>query len=193
VSGIAITTAGAVDRDAASWIESCLATALGVDTERIDPVPDPHYAYDESRGQYSSTLVLHDALERRPARAAKLLVITERDIFIPMLSFVYGQAQLDGPVAVLSLARLRQEFYGLPPNRPLFLVRARKEALHEIGHTFGLTHCGDPSCAMALSTNIEQLDAKGSDYCSGCATLLREAVHAPRGGAELAIPGGGIK
>ncbi|MCM2314240.1 MAG: archaemetzincin [Thermoanaerobaculia bacterium] len=193
MGGIAIATAGAVDREAASWVESCLATALGIDTERLDPLPDPSYAYDEGRGQYSSTLVLHDALARRPAHAARLLVITEHDIFIPMLSFVYGQAQLDGPVAVLSLARLRQEFYGLPPNRPLFLVRARKEALHEIGHTFGLTHCNDPGCAMALSTNIEQLDAKGSDYCSGCATLLRDAARVACDGAELAVRSGGIR
>jgi archaemetzincin len=190
---IAIATAGRVDGEAASWIEGCLATAIGVDTERLEPLSDIDYAYDPGRGQYSSTLVLHDAIARVPGNAAKLLVITERDIFIPMLSFVYGQAQLDGPVAVLSLARLRQEFYGLPPNRALFLVRVRKEALHEIGHTYGLTHCSDTGCVMSLSTNIEQLDAKGSDYCDGCATLLHEAAAAAGGAARPEARSGGFR
>jgi archaemetzincin len=190
---IAIATAGEVDAEAAAWIEGCLATAIGVDTERMAPLPDLDYAYDAGRGQYSSTLVLHDALMRVPKSAAKLLVVTERDIFIPMLSFVYGQAQLAGPVAVLSLARLRQEFYGLPPNRSLLLVRSRKEALHEMGHTFGLTHCGHSRCVMSLSTNIEQLDAKGSDYCDDCATLLREAATSPASAAGSEGRSGGFR
>lgn len=190
---IAIATAGKVDGEAVAWIEGCLATEIGDDTERISPVPDPGYAYDASRGQYSSTLVLHDALARLPANASKLLVITERDIFIPMLSFVYGQAQLDGPVAVLSLARLRQEFYGLPPNRALLLVRARKEALHEMGHTYGITHCGDTGCVMSLSTNIEQLDAKGSGYCDDCTTLLREASGTQKSAARSEAHSGGSR
>jgi archaemetzincin len=190
---IAIATAGYVDGEAAAWIEGCLATAIGADTERIAPIPDIDYAYDAARGQYSSTLVLHDAIARVPPGAAKLLVITERDIFIPMLSFVYGQAQLDGPVAVLSLARLRQEFYGLPPNRSLLLVRARKEALHEMGHTYGLTHCGDTGCVMSLSTNIEQLDAKGSDYCDGCATLLHETAASAGGARREETRSGGFR
>ncbi len=190
---IALATAGPVDGEAVSWIEDCLSSVLGVATRCSGTMPDPAYAYDAARDQYSSTLVLHDALTRRPAEATKFLVLTERDIFIPMLSFVYGQAQLDGPAAVLSLARLRQEFYGLPPNRPLFLVRARKEALHEIGHTFGLTHCDDPFCAMALSTSIEQLDAKGSDYCDDCATLLRDAFGDAHETAASSYRSGGIK
>lgn len=190
---IAYATAGEVDGEVASWIEGCLATTIGTDTERIEPLGDIGYAYDAARGQYSSTLVLHDAITRVPRNATKLLVITERDIFIPMLSFVYGQAQLDGPVAVLSLARLRQEFYGLPPNRALLLIRARKEALHEMGHTYGLTHCADTGCVMSLSTNIEQLDAKGSDYCDGCATLLHEAAAAANGTVRRETGGGGLR
>jgi archaemetzincin len=153
-----------------------LTSTFGMKTRRLEPFPDPEYAYDAARGQYSSTLVLRDALGRRPADASKLMVITDHDIFIPMLSFVYGQAQLNGPVAVLSLSRLRQEFYALPPNRPLFLLRVRKEALHEIGHCFGMTHCADPLCTMRLSTNLQQLDEKQAEFCDGCATLLREAV-----------------
>jgi archaemetzincin len=98
-----------------------------------------------------------------------------------MLSFVFGHAQLGGRVAVVSLARLRQEFYGLPPDPGLLRERAAKEALHEVGHAFGLVHCVDSECAMSLSTGIEQVDAKQAAYCDTCRALLREADAAARG------------
>jgi archaemetzincin len=106
------------------------------------------------------------------------VVLTARDIFIPMLSFVYGQAQLNGPAAVVSVARLRQEYYGLPANPQLFLLRVRKELLHEVGHTLGLTHCPDGLCTMTLSTNIHQLDQKSAEFCPSCAPQARDAVEA---------------
>jgi archaemetzincin len=190
---LAVAPAGVVDGEALGFAEACAASTLGVETLRIEPFPEPWYAYDTTRGQYSSTLILRDAIERRPARATKLLVLTERDLFIPMLSFVYGQAQLDGAVALLSLARLRQEFYGLPANRALFLWRVRKEALHEIGHAYGLTHCNDAMCTLRLSTNIQQLDVKGGDYCASCAILLRDAVAAAHTAARGSDRTGGVK
>ena len=110
-----------------------------------------------------------------PADALKLLAVTGRDLFIPVLTFVFGQAQLGGRVAVVSLARLRQEFYGLAPNREILLERAVKEALHETGHTFGLVHCADRSCAMSLATNVRQIDVKQAAFCASCAAQLRRA------------------
>jgi archaemetzincin len=106
----------------------------------------------------------------------RLLAVTELDLFIPMLSFIYGQAQLNGRVSIVSLARLRQEFYTLPANRVLALARLLKEALHELGHTLGLTHCIEKGCPMSLATNIHQLDLKGSDFCNSCSILIRESV-----------------
>ena len=189
---LALAAAGSVNGEALGFAEACLASALAVDTLRLAPFPDPGYAHDPARAQYSSTLILRDALERRPANATKLLVLTERDLFIPMLSFVYGQAQLGGAVALMSLARLRQEYYGLPPNRALFLWRVRKEALHEIAHAYGLTHCNEPSCTLRLSTDIRQLDAKGGDFCASCAILLRDAVAAARDAAGGFDRSGGV-
>ena len=173
---IAVTEAGEVDGAAAAYAEACLTATFGLETRRIGPFPEPSYAWDAARSQYSSTLILRDALPRMPDGAVRLLVLTEVDLFIPMLSFVYGQAQLSGPVAVLSLARLRQEFYGLDANPALFLLRVRKEALHEVGHTFGLTHCTEPLCTMSLSTNLQQLDFKQGSFCDGCTALLAELV-----------------
>lgn len=189
MSVIAVVTAGEVDAEAAVYAEGCLRSVLKVETRRLAPLPPPAYAFDASRNQFSSTLVMHDAIGRRPKDALRLLVLTESDIFIPILSFVYGQAQLDGPVAVLSFARLHQRFYGLPENRPLFLDRVRKEVLHEIGHTLGLTHCEERGCSMSLSTNIQQLDTKGSDLCPGCDLLLRDSLAAK----ERNLPAGSSK
>jgi len=80
---------------------------------------------------------------------------------------------LGGRVAVVSLARLRQEFYGLEPNRDVFLERTYKEVLHEAGHTFGLVHCTERGCAMSLATNVRQIDLKQAAFCGSCGALLR--------------------
>jgi archaemetzincin len=119
---------------------------------------------------------LRDLLKQCPADAVRVLAITEKDLFIPMLSFVFGQAQLQGQMAIVSLARLRQEFYELPANRALFLARALKETVHELGHTFGLTHCLDRKCPMSLSTSIQQVDGKTDEFCESCKILLRETL-----------------
>ena len=92
--------------------------------------------------------------------------------FVPVLSFVFGQAQLGGPAALVSVARLDQSFYGLPPRRSLLVDRTLKTVLHELGHTCGLVHCSDRTCAMALATNVAQLDAKEPRYCESCRALM---------------------
>lgn len=163
-----------MDRDL-SAIEEGAARALGVETRRLDPLPDPLYAYDARRAQYSSVEVMRAFAAAAPAGDSKVIGITERDLFIPMLTFVFGQAQLGGRFAVVSLARLRQEFYGMPPDRDVFLGRAMKEVAHELGHTFGLAHCPDKTCAMSLSTDIRQVDGKRAAYCATCASVAGAA------------------
>jgi archaemetzincin len=163
-------------------IEESAGRVLGLGARRSAPLPAPDDAWDPARGQHSSTRVLQMLLDRRVADGVRALGVTEADLFIPMLTFVYGQAQLGGPAAVVSLARLRQEFYGFPPAPALLLERVAKEAIHELGHTFGLLHCLDHGCAMSLSSNILQVDEKRAELCAGCAVLLRErrGASAPR-------------
>jgi archaemetzincin len=144
---------------------------------REGELPSADFALDERRGQYSSVAVLEMLVQHTPEDALKLLALTERDLFIPVLTFVYGQAQLGGRVGLVSMARLHQEFYGLPPKRQVFLERASKEGLPGAGHTFGLVHCADRRCVMSLATNIRQLDFKQAAFCAVCTARLR---HYPR-------------
>ena len=139
-------------------------------------MPPVDFAFDPHRSQHASLPILEMLTRRCPADARKLVVLIEYDLFIPVLTFVFGHAQLGGRVALVSTARLRQEFYGLPPDPGVFLERARKETLHETGHTFGLVHCADSSCAMALSTRVQQIDRKRAAFCPACSRRL------PRGG-----------
>jgi archaemetzincin len=160
------------DWEAMTAIRQRLASEVGAPAREIR-LPSADFAYDVARRQYGSIPVLEMLVRRCPDDALKLVAVTERDLFLPVLTFVYGQAQLGGRVAVVSLARLHQEFYGLAANRDVFLERSVKEALHETGHLFGLRHCDDAGCAMALATNIRHIDLKRAEFCALCAARFR--------------------
>lgn len=160
------------DREALTSIGECLARWFELPIREVE-LPSADFSFDRSREQYSSIAVLEMLAAACPADAAKLLAVTGRDLFIPVLTFVFGQAQLGGRIGVVSLARLRQEFYGLPHNREILLSRAGKEALHEAGHLFGLVHCAERTCAMSLSTGVRQIDLKNAAYCAPCSARLR--------------------
>lgn len=163
------------DREALLEIENLLGVAFGFPVREMD-LPPVDFAFDLTRRQYGSIPVLEMISRLCPDDAVKLIGVTERDLFIPVLTFVFGHAQLSGRAAVVSLARLRQEFYGLNPDRTVFLDRARKEALHETGHTFGLVHCADRACAMSLSTRVQQIDQKRAAFCASCARRIGRGV-----------------
>jgi archaemetzincin len=128
----------------------------------------PEIAYDAMRGQYDSSVLL-DALHRETRdMGGRVLGITDIDLFAPVFTFVFGEAQLDGRVALASLYRMRNNFYGLPDDDDLLAERFTKEAVHEVGHTFGLVHCDRPSCVMHASSGVEEVDLKGPNLCDAC-------------------------
>ena len=95
------------------------------------------------------------------------------DLYVPVLTYVFGEAQLDGKAAVVSTHRLRDELYGLPQNPQKLRERLEKEAVHELGHTFGLIHCPKPNCVMYTSTYAEEIDFKPMNFCETCFSLLK--------------------
>ncbi len=146
---------------------------LGAPVRVMGNMPVPEDSRDPGRRQNHSTVILREMIKDVPPDALKLLGVTERDLFVPILTFVFGEAQLGGRAAVVSLARLRQEFHGLQPDAGVLRERLRKESLHELGHTFGLTHCASLECVMYLSNSVGDVDKKGADFCAGCRPSLK--------------------
>jgi archaemetzincin len=139
---------------------------------RVLPVRlDPEFAFHGERQQYHSSEILHRMQSFLTADSWRMLGISAVDLYIPILTFVFGEAQVGGPCAVVSSHRLRQEFYGLPPDHDLFRQRLIKEAVHELGHTLNLTHCDDYRCVMASSHAVEWIDLKESKLCGSCRTV----------------------
>ena len=89
------------------------------------------------------------------------------------MNFVFGEAYKGGRVAAIYLQRLRQEFYSLESNKSLFHERIVKEAIHELGHTFGLVHCANKSCVMHFSNSLYDTDIKENKFCLYCKNKLR--------------------
>jgi archaemetzincin len=171
---LGLSTMDSLDDGILDEMQTALETNFPLLVVRAAPVMMAGNEWDEKRNQHSAPLVLRRVLTTRAPWTRKLLAVTTCDLFIPMLSFVYGQAQLGGRAAVVSLARLRQQFYGLPENVTLLLARSRKEAVHETGHLFGLVHCPDTACAMSLSTNVRQIDLKTDALCPACRAQVWE-------------------
>jgi archaemetzincin len=172
VSALYLVAVGAVPDKVWEWITKAAAEWFPLPIQRLPALPIPELAYDAKRNQYQSVEIMRMLTKHAPQNGSRILGVTDVDLAIPMLTFLFGQAQLDGPVAVVSLCRLRQEFYGLPGQDDLLRERLTKEVLHEMGHTFGLVHCSEQSCAMSLSTHIGMVDVKTEEYCSRCGSQL---------------------
>ena len=168
---------GPVDGALLEFIAGCIEDALPASSSVRDARVRPDPAFDPLRGQYSSTEILARLLELGPRPDQKILGITDVDLFIPIFTFVFGEAQLGGRAALVSVRRLRQEFYGLAPEKALLYARAEKEVLHELGHTLGLVHCRSFECVMRFSNSIEEVDLKSSAFCESCAALARKALE----------------
>lgn len=138
------------------------------------------FSYDPRRDQYYSTALLQSMQSLASDRQTAWLGITGLDLFIPILTYLFGEAQLGGRCAVVSFYRLREEFYGLPPNPVLLRQRLVKESAHELGHVLGLRHCLDWQCVMASTHDVERLDLKGEEYCPSCLAAACLQSPAPR-------------
>jgi archaemetzincin len=124
--------------------------------------------YDPMRRQYNGNELMKELLSWSSSDPSKKIALFRNDLFIPILTYIFGQAALNGNVGVASLYRLRNEQYGMKKDENLLLERFQKVVIHELGHMFGLVHCHFPPCVMRSSTYVEDIDQKSQHLCSKC-------------------------
>ncbi len=163
---------GEIARGQLESLAEGLTRRLGVACSIRSNGIDPRLAFNPLRGQFHSTEILKLLHRHASYGNWRVLGVTGQDLYIPILTYVFGEAQLSGPCAVVSSHRLRQEFYGMPEAPAMLRERLLKEALHELGHTLGLRHCSDYRCVMSSSHAVENIDLKTADFCVSCAPVL---------------------
>ncbi len=169
--GILLVPVGKVEQRILERLRNGLPKVFNQEVSIGKELPVPEDAYHKKRNQYLSTKILRTLMEQKEFTPyEKVLGVVDRDLYVPELNFVFGEAS--ERVAVISLTRLRQEFYHLPEDPPLFEKRALTEAVHELGHTYGLGHCRDSHCVMFFSNSLRDTDRKGVDFCRRCKSKL---------------------
>ncbi|MBZ0267286.1 archaemetzincin family Zn-dependent metalloprotease, partial [bacterium] len=149
-------------------LAGALSHALGFPCAVGEAVIDPDPAFDSRREQYDCRS-LFPALEAIAALSGgRVLGVADVDLYSAVFTFVFGESQLNGKAAMISLHRLRPEEYGLAGDDALFRHRAFQEAVHEVGHLLGLVHCHAPECVMRFSGSVEEVDLKGDRFCAAC-------------------------
>ncbi len=168
---ILLVPVGEIDKKLMKRLEGDLDKIFKKPVEVGEGMPHPDYAFNKKRNQYLSTAILKAIMEEKSYTAqGKILGVVDQDLYVPELNFVFGEASQKA--AVISLTRLRQEFYRLPRDPKLFYPRALTEAVHELGHTYGLRHCKNSGCVMFFSNSLIDTDKKGSEFCWECDNKL---------------------
>ena len=166
-----------LDRPTPRWSDALIAGVADVfpnPVRQVAAAVDIQTSFEPARQQHHATLVLAALVRQRNEAGAKMLGVIAADLFLPVLTFVFGQAQLDGPGAIVSTFRLRSEFYGLPSDEGVLVERTIKECVHELGHAFGLVHCEAYDCVMHSSTTVDEVDLKRSEFCAQCRSRLQD-------------------
>ena len=164
---------GPIDPDILQSLHTTLAKFLLLPVRVLHPKPLPPQTYHVMRHQYHATQLL-EYLLGDDSDALRILGITAEDLYIPIFTFVFGEAQLDGKAAVISMFRPRGDADGSTPPKSPVLGRILKLSLHELGHTFGLEHCREDGCVMGFSSNLEKLDRKNLAFCDYCQIMLTD-------------------
>jgi archaemetzincin len=171
-SAINILNASTLEDERLRAVSQAVGQVFGLRTY-VTPAPlNLDRAFDASRGQYNSTALLAQLLQAFGDGDEKRIAVVGVDLFIPVLTFVFGEAQLNGIAAVVSFHRLANPFYGMPRDDSLTWKRLEKEIVHELGHTFGLFHCHQFECVMRSSTYVEEIDLKRGILCTDCQEKL---------------------
>jgi len=165
---------GNIDKRIIEHTQTELEKRFNVSVDIGRQLDEPVYAYHRHKKQYNSTKILKKIHKLSLTGYDRILGIVDVDLYVPERTFVFGGADVKKKVSVISLTRLRQKFYDLPDDSTLFKYRTIIEAVHELGHTYGLYHCKDNRCVMFLSNTIGDTDHKGAEFCSNCENTLEE-------------------
>ncbi|GAX62341.1 zinc metalloprotease [Candidatus Scalindua japonica] len=165
---------GHIDNKILIYTQMKLEEKFDVKVDIWKQLEEPAYAYHKHKKQYNSTKILKKIHKLKLSGYDRILGIADVDLYIPERTFVFGGADVKKKVSVISLTRLRQKFYDLPDDSTLFKYRTIIEAVHELGHTYGLYHCKNSKCVMFLSNTISDTDHKGADLCSKCEDIFEE-------------------
>ena len=169
---ITIKPIGDIDSNILETLKERLNETFGCPVEITPEAIELEPAYDSKRQQYLASKLLSRLKKSGISEDEKALGVVDVDLYAPGLYFIFGQADIAAGVALISLCRLRQEYYGLTSDEALFLDRAIKEAVHELGHTFGLGHCSNYKCVMHFSNSLADTDRKQAAFCSRCRPKL---------------------
>jgi archaemetzincin len=161
---------GKVDMTAVSVIAANVQAILGLNTQILPVQPEPENAFLARRGQYDGGKIIHELAAVPDGSQFKLAVVSV-DIFTPILTFVFGESQLGGKAAVISLFRIKNK------SREKYYNRAAKIALHEVGHLLGIVHCRTPDCLMGFSNNLDKLDTLPMRFCEACEFETRRLLR----------------
>ena len=163
---------GSIDNNTLEELKEKLNQTFGCPVEITPEAFKLEQAYNSKRGQYLASKLLAWLKKSGLGKDEKVLGIVDLDLYAPGLNFIFGQADIISGVAIISLCRLGQEFYESPSDEALFLDRAVKEAVHELGHTFALEHCKNARCVMHFSNSLPDTDWKQAVFCSQCRPKL---------------------
>jgi len=172
---IAVQPFGDLSSEPLEHVRRLIARELGATTVVLPPRPVPRAAYSPERGQHDAELLLDALFDALPERCLRVLGVTEADLYITGRTFVFGYAHLSDGMALCSLARLRESYYGRAPDDLRLEARLRRAIVHELGHTFGVPHC-EARCVMHSVTHVESLDALEADYCRLCRAKVERGI-----------------
>jgi archaemetzincin len=172
---ILISPVGELDIELIEAVAEKIKQVFGFSTETNPILQDLSFALDDNRHQYHSTAILDRLAANIPPHAVRVLAIAQVDLFIPILTHVYGEAQLGGAACVVSTFRLNEGRSGLNIS-PKYIDRIVKETIHELGHTFNLRHCPEHTCIMHYCRNEEDVDRKSDQLCRYCIIMLGDEM-----------------
>ncbi len=175
-SKIVVVPMGDVDFVLVNRLASEIGPIFARSVDILKGMKMPPEAFNVVRNQYYAVILLAK-LERIKANSReKVIAVCEEDLYLPDENYVLGYSDALSGTAVVSLYRLRQEFYGLPEDEAKVFPRMHKEALHQLAHLFDINECRNPRCVNYFSQIMLDIDSKGMKFCDICKRTLTGAA-----------------